>query len=297
MNGGQRTVVTGVHRLEHVQRFTAAALTDDDAIGPHTQGVDHQLANRDATLAVDVGWTRLEPADVLLVELQLCGVFDRDDALVDRDEPRAHIEESRLSGTGPARHQDVGSCEHARLDEGGGLLGQRPEPDQVGDLVRILAELSNRENRTVQRHRRDGRVDAGSVEQARIHERCAGVDSPPDRGADGVDDPHEMGIVVEADVGEQDLALALDVDHLRSVDHDLGEAVVIDKRAQWAKCLEVPAVELLRDGCHAHVRVLLRFWSEWISEPIVGTPGGRASVSNRFDTRSIPPAFQTSTSC
>ena len=35
---GHRAVVAGVHGLEHVERFGTAALADDDAFGPHTQG-------------------------------------------------------------------------------------------------------------------------------------------------------------------------------------------------------------------------------------------------------------------
>ena len=81
VDGGQRAVVAGVHRLQHVERFLAADLADDDAVGTHTQGVDHQLALADGALAFDVGRPRLEPRDVLLVQLQLGGVLDRDDAL------------------------------------------------------------------------------------------------------------------------------------------------------------------------------------------------------------------------
>ena len=33
----ERALVTGVHRLEHVQRLAAATLTDDDPVGAHTQ--------------------------------------------------------------------------------------------------------------------------------------------------------------------------------------------------------------------------------------------------------------------
>ena len=74
--------MAGVHRLEHVERFLAADLADHDAIGPHTQGVDHQLPLPDGALAFDVRRPRLEPRHVLLVELELGGVFDGDDALV-----------------------------------------------------------------------------------------------------------------------------------------------------------------------------------------------------------------------
>ena len=74
--------MAGVHRLQHVERFLAADLADDDAIGPHTQGVDHELPLPDGALAFDVGRPRLEPRHVLLVQLQLGGVLDGHDALV-----------------------------------------------------------------------------------------------------------------------------------------------------------------------------------------------------------------------
>ena len=44
VDGRQRSVVAGVHRLQHVQRFLAADLADDDAVGAHTQGVDDAAA-------------------------------------------------------------------------------------------------------------------------------------------------------------------------------------------------------------------------------------------------------------
>ena len=37
---GHRSLVAGIHGLEHVERFFAADLTDDDAIGTHTEAVD-----------------------------------------------------------------------------------------------------------------------------------------------------------------------------------------------------------------------------------------------------------------
>ena len=71
VRGGQRAVVAGVHGLEHVQRLAAADLADDDAVGPHAQRVDHQLADRHLPLALDVGRPGLQPHHVLLLELEL----------------------------------------------------------------------------------------------------------------------------------------------------------------------------------------------------------------------------------
>ena len=61
-----------------------AALADDDPVGPHVQRVPQQVADRDLALALQVGRARLEGDDVLLAELELRGVLDRDDPLVVR---------------------------------------------------------------------------------------------------------------------------------------------------------------------------------------------------------------------
>ena len=44
---------------------------------------------------------------VVLVELELLGVLDGDDALVAGDERRQHVEHRRLAGAGTAGHDDV----------------------------------------------------------------------------------------------------------------------------------------------------------------------------------------------
>ncbi len=113
----------GVHRLEHVQGLGAADLTDDDAIGAHAQGVAHEIANGDLALAFDVGRARLEADHVLLAQLELDGILDRDDALVPGNEARQHVEQRRLAGAGAARDEDV----HAALDSRG-KHGRRPVP-------------------------------------------------------------------------------------------------------------------------------------------------------------------------
>ena len=74
-----------------------------------------------------------------------------------------------------------------------------------------------------QRQRRDDRVDAGAVGQAGIDHRARLVDAAADRGDDPVDDAHDVVVVLEDDVGELELAGALDVDLARAVDHDLGD--------------------------------------------------------------------------
>ena len=77
---GQRSVVTGVHRLQHVQRFLAADFADDDAVGTHTQAVDQQFALADGAVAFEVRRTGFQARHVRLLQLQFGRVFDGDDA-------------------------------------------------------------------------------------------------------------------------------------------------------------------------------------------------------------------------
>src|SRR5204862_705057 len=107
VDGRQRSVMARVHRLQHVERLFAADLTDDDAIGTHTQGVDDELPLADRAFAFHVRRPRLETGDMFLVQLQLCGVFDRHDALAFADETGQHVEQRRLTGAGAAADERV----------------------------------------------------------------------------------------------------------------------------------------------------------------------------------------------
>jgi len=89
--------VTGVHGLEHREGLATTRLTDDDPLGTHTEGVPDEVHDRDRALAFDVGRARFETDHVVLHELQLGSVLDRDDALVLGDEAGEDVEERRLS--------------------------------------------------------------------------------------------------------------------------------------------------------------------------------------------------------
>ena len=116
---GERAVVAGVHGLEHVEGLAGTALADDDAVGPHAQAVLDEVADGDLAATLDVGRAGLQREDVVLVELELLGVLDRDDALVGGDERRQHVERRRLTGTGTAGDDDVEAADHAGLEEAG----------------------------------------------------------------------------------------------------------------------------------------------------------------------------------
>jgi hypothetical protein len=66
VSGRHRAIVTGVHRLEHVERFATAALSNDNPLRTHSERVDNEIADRDFAFAFDIGRTRLKPDDVIL---------------------------------------------------------------------------------------------------------------------------------------------------------------------------------------------------------------------------------------
>ena len=69
----------GVHRLQHVERFRAAHLADDDAVGAHPQRVVDQVALGDLAAALQAARAGLQAHHMRLLQLQLGGVLDSDD--------------------------------------------------------------------------------------------------------------------------------------------------------------------------------------------------------------------------
>ena len=54
MERGERTIVSGIHGLQHVERFAAAAFTYYDPIGAHAQRIDDEVFDRHFAEALDV---------------------------------------------------------------------------------------------------------------------------------------------------------------------------------------------------------------------------------------------------
>ena len=97
----------------------------------------------------------LEPDHVLLLQLELDGVLDRDDPLAVGDEGGQHVEQGRLAGAGAAGDDDVQPGLDA-ASSSSAISGVRvPNADQVGDLERVLGELADGQRGAVERQRRD----------------------------------------------------------------------------------------------------------------------------------------------
>ena len=163
--------MAGVHGLEHVEGLGAPDLTHDDAVGPHAQGVAHEVADADLARALGVGRPGLEVDHMRLLELKLGGVLDGDDALAVGDERRQHVEVRRLAGAGAARDQDVELGPDAGLQHHRQVEGEGAEVDEVLHREGVGGELPDRQHRAVDGEGRDDGVDTRAVGEAGVDHR------------------------------------------------------------------------------------------------------------------------------
>src|SRR5438477_11559840 len=100
MHRRQRSLMTSIHRLEHVECLRATDLANDDPVRPHAQRISNEIANRNLPLTFDIGRARLETERVTLPEPKLRGVFDRHDPVGVRNRLRYGIEQWRFPAAG-----------------------------------------------------------------------------------------------------------------------------------------------------------------------------------------------------
>ncbi len=232
VNGGHRTVVAGVHRLEHVQGFTGSHFADDDAIGPHTQTVLHQIALGDFAFAFDVLRARFQSNHVRLLQLKFGRVFDRHHALFGGDVARKTVQQSCLTGTGAAADEHIAP----RLHGGGEEIHDRGRKgavlDEIFQLQRLGTEAANAHRRAIQRQRRDDCVHAAAVGETGIDHRAGFVDSSADQRDDSIDDLPKVLIIAEAHIDALEATFAFDVDSIVAVDQDVGDGRIFQESFQ-----------------------------------------------------------------
>ena len=110
--------------------------------------------------------------------------------------------------------------------------GQRVALDEVVRAEPIGPEAADRQHRTVERERRDDRVDARAVRQPGVDHRARLVDAAADRADDALDDLHHVRVVAEDQRGLLQPSLALDVDLVVAVDEDVGDRRVAQQRLE-----------------------------------------------------------------
>ena len=95
--GGKRTVMAGVHRLQHIQRLTATHLADHDSVRPHPQRVPNQVTHGHGAFSLNIGRPGLQRHDMFLTQLQFGGVFNRNDPVLGRNKGRQYVQRRGLA--------------------------------------------------------------------------------------------------------------------------------------------------------------------------------------------------------
>src|SRR5207302_1697692 len=239
VHGCHAAVVAGVHRLEHVERFGGAAFADDDPVGPHPQGVDDQVPDGDGAATFHVRAAGFQGDQVALAELQLGGIFDGYDALGVRNEVGQHVECRGLARTGAAADHHADPRPNTGANEVRHVVIQRPEIDEVLDLVWHTRKFPDGDARAL--HGQWGNHD--------IHPRAIGktgvdhgrglIDPPANPRDDPIDDLAELAFVLENQIGLPDATSAFGEDRLRPIDHDLADLGVFQQGFQWTQAKDV----------------------------------------------------------
>jgi hypothetical protein len=155
--------MTGVHRLQHVERLAPSDLADDDPIRPHPKRVADQIAHRHLAAAFHVRRTCFEGDDMRIRQTQLRRILDRDHPLVVADRRGEDPEHRRLAAAGATGHDHVGAPPNARQEEAHHPWADRRALDQELRRDGCGRELADRERGTAEREGRHDRVDPRTV--------------------------------------------------------------------------------------------------------------------------------------
>ena len=241
VDGRQRPVVAGVHRLQHVERLGAADLADDDPVGAHAQRVAHEVADA-RPRPRPRRWAGRASSETT------CGCCSRSSA--------ASSTVTMRSSAGMTADSAFSSVVLPVPVPPEMRMLSFPRTQCAQEVGRLLARACP-SRQLVERERRcrrtcgssaTGRASASggmialtrlAVGQAGVdHRRCL-VDAAADLRDDAVDDAQHVRLVEERRLRLLDLARALDVHLVEAVDHDLGHRRVVEERLDRAVAEDV----------------------------------------------------------
>jgi hypothetical protein len=99
--------VTGVHGLQHVNRFTRTDFTYNNAIGSHAQRIANEVPNGSFSGTFSICWSTFESQNMATREPKFGGVFDRDHPFIRRNERSDRIEQRGFPCSRASAHDDV----------------------------------------------------------------------------------------------------------------------------------------------------------------------------------------------
>src|SRR5262249_46299913 len=151
------------------------------------------------------------------------------------DVGRQSIEHGRLAASRPAADDQRDPPAHRRFEHIHHRRADRSDFDEALHVQRALGEFADRHQRTVNRDRPYGDMHTRAVRQAGIDHGRGFVNASAHAGYDLADDPQQMGLILEMDLGFVKFAEALDETKLVSVDQNVGDGWVFQQRLDRAK--------------------------------------------------------------
>jgi len=110
-----------------------------------------------------------------------------------------------------------------------------PNRKKVLEGQGIRAEAPDRDGGAVERQRGNDRVDARAVRQTRVaHGLVSSIRRPTFRH-DPVEDLHQVVVIAEGDLRPLDASPLFEEDILRTVDHDVGDALFLEERLEGSE--------------------------------------------------------------
>ena len=252
VHGRQGAVVASIHGLEHIEGFAAAAFADDDAVGAHTEGIAHEIADGNGSAAFDIGRSGFKADEVRLCESKFGRVFDGQDSFGMRQVIREDIEECRLTGSGTACDDDIFPKQNADSEKFAHGIGDCAESDQIPVEELSLGEFTDCDAGTVERKGVDDAVDARSVGETGIDVGLGFIDAPTERGDDSFDNGEDGSVVHECLIGQFETTAAFDENLIRTIDHDFRNGIVLEKRFEGTEA-ERFVEEFLRESVRGEI--------------------------------------------
>ena len=142
MNGGQRPRVTRIQKLQKIEGFTAANLTEQYSVRAVTKSGFEQVADRYAGKAV-LRVACFKPDEVRLGDLNFRGVLNQENPLFLGYESAEDIQGRGLSGAGAATNQNVLAGKDVVFESIGEWLVECSGCDQVLHFKVARVELAD----------------------------------------------------------------------------------------------------------------------------------------------------------
>src|SRR3712207_3845364 len=156
-----------------------------------------------------------------LLKLEFGGVFARDDALARLDVPGEAVEQGGLARSGAARNDHIATNATNNLKDFSTLFRDRSELDELVKGELVLLELADGKRGAIDSQRWCDDIDARTVGQAGIADRTGLINAPSDLADDSLTNVQQLGIVAEVNIRSLDLSSDLNVDGVRTIDHDI----------------------------------------------------------------------------